>query len=110
MKTRITILFFLFSLQLKASHLYGGEITWKCITTGIDAGKFVFTLKAYRDCNGIPFVPPNALTIYSTNSTAANYPSIWSIPMGQATITDISPSFCPSNCNTGGPGTVQDVA
>ncbi len=33
----------------QASHLMGGEITWECLPTG----KYVFTMKVYRDCNGI---------------------------------------------------------
>jgi gliding motility-associated-like protein len=33
---------------VKASHLMGGEITWECLSTG----KYVFTMKIYRDCNG----------------------------------------------------------
>lgn len=32
-----------------ASHIMGGEITWECQANG----QYVFTLKVYRDCNGI---------------------------------------------------------
>ena len=39
--------------QLKATHLMGGEITWECIKSGPDIGKYIFKLKLYRDCDGI---------------------------------------------------------
>ncbi len=39
--------------QLKASHLAGGEITWKCVTEG-GKSKYVFRMVFYRDCTGIP--------------------------------------------------------
>ena len=31
----------------------GGEITWQCLKSGPNVGQYVFTLKVYRDCNGI---------------------------------------------------------
>ena len=49
---RLTVLFNLvFSLSGFASHLKGGEITWDCL----GSGQYIFYLKIYRDCNGIPF-------------------------------------------------------
>jgi len=51
---------------VKASHYMGGEITWKCIPQGQpDAGKFIFYLKAYRECNGITF--NSTVTLNSTS-------------------------------------------
>ncbi len=46
---------FIFFAPVKASHLMGGEITWTCITNPANGpvGLYVFTLKVYRDCNGI---------------------------------------------------------
>jgi len=35
----------------KASHILGGEITYRCLGNGL----FEFTIKVYRDCNGIPW-------------------------------------------------------
>jgi gliding motility-associated-like protein len=32
----------------------GGEVTWVCKKSGPNAGRFKFTVKLYRDCNGIP--------------------------------------------------------
>ena len=47
---------FLLYSPAKASHLMGGEITWTCITdpTVGPVGLYIFKLKVYRDCNGIP--------------------------------------------------------
>ncbi|MDB4251066.1 hypothetical protein N9815_01910, partial [Flavobacteriales bacterium] len=36
-----------------ASHLLGGEITWQCLTSGPNQGEYIFTMKLYRDCDGI---------------------------------------------------------
>jgi len=44
----LTALFFFHSA--KATHLLGGEITWEAL--GND--QYIFTLKIYRDCSGIP--------------------------------------------------------
>ena len=35
----------LFSINSFSSHLMGGEITWKCLKSGPDIGKYVFTMK-----------------------------------------------------------------
>jgi Secretion system C-terminal sorting domain len=48
---KLLLLFTIFSalsFNSFASHLMGGEITWECLSSG----KYVFTLKVYRDCNG----------------------------------------------------------
>lgn len=49
---KATILLFLILCSLftkvQASHLMGGEITWECLSTG----RYIFTMKIYRDCNG----------------------------------------------------------
>ena len=39
--------------NVKATHIMGGEITWECIKTGPDVGKYIFTMKLYRDCDGV---------------------------------------------------------
>ena len=45
------------SLNVKATHIMGGEITWECIKdpTSPDYGRYVFEMKVYRDCSGITF-------------------------------------------------------
>ena len=52
---RILLLLLLFfsSYNIQASHLMGGEITWKCIKSGPNAGSYVFEVTVYRDCRGI---------------------------------------------------------
>lgn len=56
---------------VNASHQLGGEITWECLGTG----KYIFTLKLYRDCNGS--------TIGSGIQTldVSNYPGLMTIPV-----------------------------
>ncbi|MEO8148959.1 MAG: gliding motility-associated C-terminal domain-containing protein [Bacteroidia bacterium] len=72
----------------RASHLMGGEITWKCLPTG----QFRFFMKVYRDCNGIPFGPPVSLDVH-------NHPSLSSISMNLVSQTDISPTCNPGSGN-----------
>ena len=53
-----------------ASHFMGGEITWECIPSGQpDSGKYIFTLKVYRECAGIQFGTTQTL---SSNSPAGS--------------------------------------
>ncbi|MCB0802304.1 MAG: gliding motility-associated C-terminal domain-containing protein [Flavobacteriales bacterium] len=53
MKKLWIVLIVLVSLvsEAKASHLYGGEISWVCLANG----KFVFKLDVYRECTGVNF-------------------------------------------------------
>ena len=55
----LTLLFLILVSPLYASHLMGGEITWKCNGNGT----YTFTVKIYRDCNGVP--APAALNLIS---------------------------------------------
>ena len=45
----------LFVFNVNASHFLGGEITWECIQSGPDIGKYIFQMKVYRDCSGTTF-------------------------------------------------------
>ncbi len=65
----------------------GGEITWDCV----GGGQYVFTMKLYRDCNGIATTPVVSLSVF-------NHPTVSSIPLSLITQTDISPA-----CNGAGP-------
>ena len=58
-KILVLLLAVLSFFQMQATHLMGGEITWECIKVGPDAGKYIFKLKLYRDCDGVslPRVP-----------------------------------------------------
>lgn len=52
---------FIFTAQKSyASHAFGGELTWRC--TG--NGEFIFTMKFYRDCNGV--AAPSSITLQTT--------------------------------------------
>ncbi|MEQ8909278.1 MAG: gliding motility-associated C-terminal domain-containing protein [Vicingaceae bacterium] len=102
----------------KASHVLGGEITWKCLSTG----KFIFYMRVYRDCTGIDFPFQNEqLEIFgSPRPRNGNNVQISSITLKpdsarwqQLRNGDTSPSCAdnapddPYNCASGDPGTVQ---
>lgn len=42
---------FFFSFNTSASHVYGGELTYRCVGNG----QYVFTVTFYKDCSGIPY-------------------------------------------------------
>lgn len=48
-KQIVLLLLWLFACSTFASHMMGGEVTWKCLTNG----QYVFTVKVYRDCTGV---------------------------------------------------------
>jgi hypothetical protein len=96
MKKLILVLVLLaFSFNtVKASHLMGGEITWECIKSGNKKGAYVFSVKVYRDCQGIAISTSMSLD-------AHNVPGISTIPLSYIGANDISPS-----CNSvNGPNT-----
>ncbi|MFN8152886.1 MAG: gliding motility-associated C-terminal domain-containing protein [Bacteroidia bacterium] len=98
----LLLLIFGWSTSLRASHLMGGEITWTCITSGPNVGKFQFNVKLYRDCNGIP--GPGSITL-QTNAP------VGSINCALVTQTDISPQGpgCPTCGSPGGyPNAVEE--
>ena len=93
--------------EASATHLMGGEITWKCMKAGSgpNAGKFKFQVKYYRDCNGIP---PDANITLTTNAPGWGG-GILCLPI--STI-EISPTGlgCPTCANpTGVSSTAQEI-
>ena len=52
LRTLVLLLLTLWSNWLHASHLMGGEITWRCAGTS-----YIFTVKLYRACEGITAPP-----------------------------------------------------
>ena len=87
-----------FSTGAFATHIMGGEITWECLSSG----QYVFTLKVYRDCNGISL------------STAAQTLNIWNYPSSPNIVTcnfveqtDISPP-CGFPCNNPTTGSAEE--
>ena len=75
----------IFSFNTNASHLMGGEITWTCIKSGSNAGYYVFEVKVYRDCQGIPIS-------YTMPLTTHNIPGMTSINLNWISGIDISPT------------------
>ena len=65
----LVLLLFGWNHETQASHLMGGEITWDCVKTGPDVGKFIFTVKLYRDCNGV--AGPGNISL-TTNAPVGN--------------------------------------
>jgi gliding motility-associated-like protein len=79
----------LLSFNAQASHYMGGEITWECIPAGQpNAGKYIFTMKVYRECAGIQF--GNTQTLSSTS------------PAGSISLTEIAgwPKDISPQCNS----------
>src|SRR5688572_4256012 len=85
--------------HLKADHFKGGEITWECLTTGPDAGKFVFRLIIYRDCAGAE-LPPTGST---ETINVINCPSVSSITMNWEGFIETSPVCNATGCTGNNP-------
>ncbi len=68
----------------KASHVMGGEITWKC-----QGGNYVFTLTFYRDCDGAE------VNSISEIIQVWNHPSLVNITLPFVSRIDISPTCNP---------------
>ena len=93
LKIPLFFLFLFFGNSLFATHIMGGEITWECQNNG----QYVFTVKVYRDCNGIAF------NVNNIAIEAHNYPNtgnITFIPVNFFSVTDITPSCEGSPCAT----------
>ena len=88
----LTVFFLFFLNPAKPDHLFGGEITWECLPSGNpNAGKFIFQMKIYRDCNGIPGP-------FGTQALSSNAPGANSIQMFFVDTNDVSP-VCENNPN-----------
>ena len=74
----------LYSHWSSASHILGGEITYKCLGGGL----FEFTIKVYRDCAGVPW-SQTALALQGPHGTT-------NLPILPGSPDDISPR-CPGN-------------
>ncbi len=83
-------------LRTNATHIVGGEIYWDCITSGPDAGKFIFYLKFVRDCNTfVSPIPSNAQIQVIGYPTASD---ILALPLSPVSNTDITPTGCGFDC------------
>ena len=77
-----------FNLELKATHMMGSDLTWRCI--GKDS--FMITLVIYRDCNGAT-LGAASIPIRCT----ATGQSVTSLSIARPTPVDITPT-CGSSC------------
>ena len=105
----VFILSILFSFNTFSSHLMGGEITWECLKSGPDAGKYIFTMKVYRDCSGI------SVSTITQVIQVWNHPTVTGIDVDFILQQDVSPLCDPSssgnpqlNCASGDPGSVEE--
>ena len=80
MRIILFLLFFASFFELRATHVMGGEITWKC-----QGGDYVFELIFYRDCNGAD------VNTVSETIEVWNHPSITSIQVNFISRTNLSP-------------------
>ena len=89
---RFAFIFLLFSTTFiknsYATHVAGGEITWKCDGNG----KYIFKVNVYRDCEGILLFQEDTILIQH------DFPGIGKIVGRIVSITDVSPS-CSSTTN-----------
>ena len=81
----VFILSILFSFNSFSSHLMGGEITWECLKSGPDAGKYIFTMKVYRDCSGI------SVSTITQVIQVWNHPTVTGIDVDFILQQDVSP-------------------
>ncbi len=80
------LLFFLTLTTVQATHMIGGDITWRCLTSGPNAGKVIFRVAVYRECGGASF-QTSPITLSSSSPAGAISCSI------VGTSTNVSP-FC----------------
>ena len=86
----ILFLFVLISFKSVASHVMGGEITYKCV----GGNSYVFELTFYRDCNGAD------INNVSEVLRVWNHPTLTTITLPFLSREDISPTCTPVS---GGP-------
>ena len=117
------VCYLLISVTSYASHLLGGEITWKCVTVG-GIQKYKFTVIVFRDCSGCSGCLSatdelkvwNMIGVLSTtrNVGLLNAPSTTnqSIKLTRVLQRDITPTCSfpttnPLNCATGEKGAIE---
>ena len=69
-----------FAVNAKASHVLGGEISWRCLPNG----QYIFSMAIYRDCTGIQWTFQNETIDIQGNPLPRNAPGgsvVTGIPM-----------------------------
>ena len=91
-----------FSVSAFATHTYGGEITWKCFSTGPNAGKFKFYMILYLDC-GL-----NGGNSYGVSETLGSNSPAGTITLTRVGITNVSAPCISCNVVQFGQGALQE--
>ncbi len=91
----VILMYLMTGNKARASHIIGGDIYWECISSGPDAGKFIFYLSLYRDCS-VTGVVVSAPELY-----VANCPVFQSFPLNLLSVIDVSPASCGISCPDG---------
>lgn len=101
----LVVLLFLIPNKAKSEHVVGGDIYWECISSGPDAGKFIFYLKLYRDCS----VQNTIITTADQVLKIDNHPAFAgvNIPLNLISETDITDGNCGVPCGSAG---VNDIS
>jgi len=81
--------------NIKAEHIIGGDIYWECVTTGPDAGKFIFYLAMYKDCSVNTVISPSGHQLQLFNHPTMNGAAFDLTLISQ---TDVSPIACGLTC------------
>lgn len=81
-------------LRSSATHIVGGEIYWDCITSGPDAGKFIFYFKFVRDCNTLVQPIPNQAEVQLIGMPGLEFGN----PLHVVSQIDITPQGCGFSC------------
>ena len=72
-KITLLITLAIFSIQSFAQDIYGGEITWECIKSGPDIGKYQFSMALYYDCSsGTPLAASQMMSIENSSFPAVS--------------------------------------
>ncbi len=103
-KTLLLLSILLAVFSMNAQQVLGGDITWTCLTSGSDAGKYVFQLTLFNQCDS------GSLSTSNQTITVHNGP-ISSIPVSFVKEENISLACYDTaqvvNCNRTGTGAVS---
>ncbi|MFD1552360.1 hypothetical protein DNU06_10990 [Putridiphycobacter roseus] len=91
-----------FSTPLFASHVQGGNISYKC--TG-NPNEFIITLIVYRDCSGVAVQPTYALDVF--NDCGLTVPNIIVNLVGELQVSQLCPGAVGNSPCYGGTGTEE---
>lgn len=97
--------FVLFSIEVKADHLVGGELTWACLGTG----EYIFQVKVYQDCNQFQ-PPPTSMQIKVWNNPNLSIIPLTNVGSNDFSLvcTEVSGGNPQYDCATPGTGSVSE--